>query len=130
MGTNIQVMIVVCTIICFSSSTSDAAIGTATFYKPPYVRKYILIMYHCIFWWVIFFENNFYFRNENSVNKFTQISVNPKAKRFLELHTKKKKKNCKNNNVKIYYEYILDTYQLVGMIAESDYPYIEISLTY
>jgi hypothetical protein len=51
MGTNIQVLIVVCTIICFCS-ISDATLveknGTATFYKAPYIREYIYICLYIV----------------------------------------------------------------------------------
>jgi hypothetical protein len=44
MGPNIQVLIIVGTIICFSSilyaRPGEWKNGTATFYKRPYVRKY------------------------------------------------------------------------------------------
>jgi hypothetical protein len=52
MGTNIQVLIVVYTIICFSSISDATQVkknGTATFYKAPYIREYIYI-HACILW--------------------------------------------------------------------------------
>jgi hypothetical protein len=52
MEPNIQVLIMVGTIICFSSISyarpGEWKNGTATFYKRPYVRKYMYAYIPCI----------------------------------------------------------------------------------
>jgi len=57
MGSNIQVLIIVSTKICFSSisyaESSKWKNGTATFYKRPYVRKYIYAYIPCIIVYLI-----------------------------------------------------------------------------
>jgi hypothetical protein len=54
MGPNIQVLIIVGTIICFSSISyarpGEWKNGTATFYKRPYVHKYV-----CVYIYIIYF---------------------------------------------------------------------------